>query len=498
MAGDSRSFPTGVVEGFYGKPWTHSDRLRMLKFLGENGFNTYVYAPKDDPHLRSSWRRTYPSGYLARLRELIQTAKRFSVDLVFTLSPGLDLVYSSKGERRLLLDRFRAVTDLGCHWVGILLDDVNTELTNADDRTKFTSFGEAHVSLLNETLDELGEGGKTRLVFCPTYYANEYLGKSVTENEYLEEVGEGLDSRIDVLWTGRHVVSTTITERDVVAYEAAVKRKPFLWDNYPVNDYYRSGFSGFCRPRLNMGPFCGRDPGILTHLAGYVANPMNEPEASKIPLLTLSDFLDEPAKYSPDEAFHRAIRKLLTRGANCDGIELLVECSRANPLDPHEAEDLAKLVKGVTESGDESALASSSTVLAAKLKSYLGLRRRLSGSVRNQRLLSDLKPVLAKVEELATLGLSCLDLAETVKEDSFVNGKVRRLKEKVRKEMGLVQEDKVQALGEVAFELETSQDGTGQAGADQLWGTGLPQIQKESPVAELYYWSRKISAQTGM
>ena len=492
MAEVARRFPIGVVEGFYGKPWTHSDRLNMLRFLGENGFNTYIFAPKEDPRLRVRWRRRYPRGYLARLQELIQAAKRFSVDFVFTLSPGLDLVHSSKRDRRLLSDRLRAVADLGCHWVGILLDDVSTELTNADDRTVFTSLGKAHVSLLNETLDDLNMGGKTRIVFCPTYYANEYLGKSVSENEYLEEIGEGLDPQIDTFWTGRHVVSTEITERDVIAFEEAVKRKPFLWDNYPVNDYYRSELSGFCRPRLNMGPFCGRDPGILKHLAGYVANPMNESEASKIPLLTLSEYLDEPSKYSPEMAFRRAIRKLFPGGANHDEVELLVECSRANPLDPSEAEDLANLVKGVTESDDDSTFASSSTVLAAKLRSYLWLRKSFSGRKGNQRFLSDFKPVLAKVEKLATLGLSCLDLAKTMKKGSRLN-EVRRLKEKVHSEVALVREDKVQALGEVAFGLETSQDGTGKTGVDPLWGMGLPQIQKESPVVELYHWSQDIS-----
>ena len=469
----------------------------MLRFLGENGFNTYVFAPKEDPNLRSSWRRTCPQDYLTRLHELIRAAKRFSVDFVFTLSPGLDLVFSSKSERRLLLDKLRAVTDLGCNWVGILLDDVSTELTSADDRTAFTNLAEAHVSLLNEALDDLNMGGKIRLVFCPTYYANEYLGKRVSENEYLQEIGEGLDQEIDVFWTGRHVVSTTIVERDVIAYQAAVKRKPFLWDNYPANDYYRSEFSGFCRPRLNMGPFCGRDPEILKHLSGYVSNPMNESEASKVPLLTLSNYLNNPTKYSPDRAFRRAIKRLLPREANRDEIELLVECSRANPLDPCEVKDLAKLVKGVIESGDESALASSSAVLAAKLRSYLVLRKRLSGSVRNQKFISDLKPVLAKVERLATLGLSCLELAEKTRKGIRMN-EVRVLKHKVREEMSIVREDKVQALGEVAFELETNGDVTGKADVNRLWGMGLPQIQKESPVVELYYWSQKISGQASI
>src|SRR3982751_6157123 len=38
----------GTVEGFYGPPWTHADRLAHLEFSARVGLNIYVYAPKDD------------------------------------------------------------------------------------------------------------------------------------------------------------------------------------------------------------------------------------------------------------------------------------------------------------------------------------------------------------------------------------------------------------------------------------------------------------------
>lgn len=51
----------GVVEGFYGTPWSHEARLRQLKFYGENKMNTYIYGPKDDPyHSSPNWRLPYP------------------------------------------------------------------------------------------------------------------------------------------------------------------------------------------------------------------------------------------------------------------------------------------------------------------------------------------------------------------------------------------------------------------------------------------------------
>ncbi|WP_244177883.1 beta-N-acetylglucosaminidase domain-containing protein, partial [Streptomyces atriruber] len=35
----------GSIEGFYGPPWTETERLDQLDFLGDTKANTYVYAP---------------------------------------------------------------------------------------------------------------------------------------------------------------------------------------------------------------------------------------------------------------------------------------------------------------------------------------------------------------------------------------------------------------------------------------------------------------------
>ena len=40
----------GVVEGFYGTPWSHQVRLSLIDYYGRNKLNEYVYGPKDDPY----------------------------------------------------------------------------------------------------------------------------------------------------------------------------------------------------------------------------------------------------------------------------------------------------------------------------------------------------------------------------------------------------------------------------------------------------------------
>ncbi len=42
----------GVVEGFYGTPWSHEARLSQIAFYGRNKKNGYINGPKDAP-----WRR---------------------------------------------------------------------------------------------------------------------------------------------------------------------------------------------------------------------------------------------------------------------------------------------------------------------------------------------------------------------------------------------------------------------------------------------------------
>ena len=41
----------GIVEGFYGTPWTYEDRADLINFCGQQNLNAYIYAPKDDPFI---------------------------------------------------------------------------------------------------------------------------------------------------------------------------------------------------------------------------------------------------------------------------------------------------------------------------------------------------------------------------------------------------------------------------------------------------------------
>ena len=52
----------GIVEGFFGPPWSMAHRKALFRFGAKRGMNTYLYAPKDDPYHRERWRDPYPKG----------------------------------------------------------------------------------------------------------------------------------------------------------------------------------------------------------------------------------------------------------------------------------------------------------------------------------------------------------------------------------------------------------------------------------------------------
>jgi hypothetical protein len=142
-----------------------------------------------------------------------------------------------------------------------------------------------------------------QFILCPTYYCldpvlEQLFGKM--PEDYLGKLGRGLDPKVSLFWTGESVCSSSYTEAHLRAAAAFLGRKPFLWDNYPVNDGPR-----MCK-FLHLRPMTGRPAGIGKWLAAHAVNPMNQSALSKIVLLTLKMSYELGAAYSPGQAFLQA------------------------------------------------------------------------------------------------------------------------------------------------------------------------------------------------
>jgi len=42
----------GIIEGYYGAPWSWAERAAQVDFLAPHGYGFFTYAPKADPFLR--------------------------------------------------------------------------------------------------------------------------------------------------------------------------------------------------------------------------------------------------------------------------------------------------------------------------------------------------------------------------------------------------------------------------------------------------------------
>ncbi len=146
----------GVIEGFYGKPWSDEQRLDMIDFLAAHRFNTFLYAPKDDPFLRDRWREPHAADALGRLRSTIDRCHDDDVTAMVGVSPGLSMQYSSADDRARLDAKVLGLVDDGVDHVALLFDDIPPHLQHPADVDAFRSLAEAHADVSNHVADVLG------------------------------------------------------------------------------------------------------------------------------------------------------------------------------------------------------------------------------------------------------------------------------------------------------------------------------------------------------
>ena len=235
----------GVIEGFYGRPWSHADRLSTIDLLAEHGGNWYVWAPKAAPRHRDAWREPFTPDEIGEFGEL--AGRRDGVGVSVGLTPGPDATTDE------VIAKLRPAVDAGVHGLTLCFDDV-PELDAAS----------RHRDLANAVRRAFG----LPVWLVPTHYAG---GVS---SPYLERLIDALDHEVLVMWTGSHVVCDTITVDDVNARRNATDdHPPLIWDNTPVND-------ALMTEALHLGPYSGRDAKIRPSIAGVLVNPMEFARAS--------------------------------------------------------------------------------------------------------------------------------------------------------------------------------------------------------------------------
>lgn len=283
----------GVVEGFYGTPWSHAARLRQIEFYGANKLNTYIYGPKDDPyHTSPNWRKPYPAKEEEQIKQLVKASAENQVDFVWAIHPGGDIKWTNE-DRDALIDKFEKMYSLGVRSFAVFFDDISGEGTKADRQAELLNYIDDHFVKVKKDV--------TPLVMCPTEYNKSW---SNVKGGYLTTLGDKLNPSVQIMWTGDRVIAC-IDKPTMDWINPLLKRKAYIWWNFPVSDYVRD--------HLLLGAVYGNGLDIKDDMAGFVANPMERSEASKISLYSVADYAWNLKAYKSEDSWNLAMKALMPR-----------------------------------------------------------------------------------------------------------------------------------------------------------------------------------------
>lgn len=236
----------GVIEGFYGTPWSHADRLACIDDIAAWGWNTYVWAAKLEPRHRAEWKEPFTHDELQQFAELSQRSPLVRCSI--GLTPGDDATPD------VVVNKLAPAIHAGCSVVVLCFDDLPV----------------LHAAHNHQTIAHAVQSAFSLPVWIvPTHYAG------CSASDYLTALCDGLHGDIEVMWTGNTVVTDEITAGQSQQRASATGgRLPLVWDNTPVND-------ARMRSHLHMGPLTGRDSELLSTCSGFLWNPMEEYAASR-------------------------------------------------------------------------------------------------------------------------------------------------------------------------------------------------------------------------
>ncbi len=371
----------GTVEGFYGTPWSHKARLSQIAFYGRNKMNTYIYGPKDDPYHRDQWRKPYPADEANRIKELNDEAKKNGVNFYWAIHPGVDIKWNTE-DRDNLVNKLELMYALGIRSFAVFFDDIWGEGAKADKQAELLNYVDNN--FINRHHDI------SPLIMCPTEYNRAWAND---EKGYLRTLGTKMNKDIRIMWTGNSVVHC-IDKESMEWINSRIDRKAYIWWNFPVSD--------FVRDHVLLGPTYGNGKDIADDVSGFVSNPMEHAEASKIALYGIADYTWNMKAYDSDTDWLKGIRNLLPN--NADALHTFALYNKDLGQNGHgfrrdEGEEL-KDVASAAIKGNRDAIAEINAK-CLKLKNACDL---LLADKSNKGLIRELRPWLLQAKNLADYG----------------------------------------------------------------------------------------------
>ena len=294
----------GVIEGYYGVPYSQEVTADLFRFMARYKLNTYMYGAKSDPYHSQYWDQAYPEtitdeqkrfGMMTQdmMRQLCETAHQCKVNFIWSIHPGSSFMKSSDTD---VLDRiiskFEQMYELGVRGFGVFVDDVGVPY----DEPRQTLCA-SRLTSLQEQIDAKWNqpGAKPEDMVEPLQYVPQLYAFSWAKKDMARQFWQSLSivpEKVNLYTTGRNVWSVP-NSADLDILDEFIGRQVSWWWNYPCNDvdvtklFIADTYTNFA-DESSIDSAARLESGL--QLKTIVINPMQQGELSKIPLFSVADY----------------------------------------------------------------------------------------------------------------------------------------------------------------------------------------------------------------
>ena len=412
----------GIIEGFYGLPYSLDVRKDLLRYMMRYKMNTYVYGPKCDDYHSNHWKDPYPTsitaqqeewGYMtqSKMKELCDVAHQTKVNFVWAIHPGNALMNSSTVVTD-VMNKFESMYKLGVRQFAVFCDDVSIPSDDAGMKTtadRITALQRAIEKKWNvagaNPLDTV-----KALRFTPQIYCRSFAGSQDQFNRFFNAL-RTMPSNVTVYYTGGGVWSIP-NDGDLNTVQNQFGRQVIWWWNYPCNDngtgpseiYPLDMKSNFVdMPNVGGGSLPSE---ITASNQGIICNPMAQGEVSKTAVFSAGDFGWNNKGFNNMASWEASIKSLFP------GNTQATEAYRflAPYLSKNDPASLNTLINSYKSKKDPTEL----NELMGNIVKYCDVLSQLENSEKdNERLMyKDIKPWVRRLHDMAQLTQSYLTSAQ--------------------------------------------------------------------------------------
>ena len=312
----------GVIEGYYGVPYSAEVTKDLFRFMARFKMNTYMYGAKSDSYHSRYWSEPYPTeitedqkriGYLTQdmMRDITSVAHATKVNFIWAIHPGRAFAKADSEEvLDKIMTKFESMYSLGVREFGVFVDDVGvpTEREEMDICAR-------NLDNLQKRIDARWNGKNTPAAdrVNPLHYVPQLYCYSWSTPEGTKQFFESLsvtDPKIHIYITGRNVWSVP-SNKDISHVKQYLGRDVSWWWNYACNDadftklFIMDMYTNF-RDESHIDNLAR----LESHLNGtntLIINPMQQGALSKIPLFSVADYAWNTDAFNNDKSWEASL-----------------------------------------------------------------------------------------------------------------------------------------------------------------------------------------------